>query len=43
MLGDDEIERTLTTCDDPLRELLKEANNRGGSDNISVAVIQVVT
>lgn len=43
MLLDEEIEKFLNTCDDPLFALLSEANSRGGKDNISVVLIQIAS
>ena len=41
MLPDDEIERILTDCDYAPSALVEEANNRGGTDNISVVVVRI--
>ena len=42
MLPGDAIERIMTNCEDPLSMLLEEANNRGGTDNISAVLVQIL-
>jgi serine/threonine protein phosphatase PrpC len=43
MVLEEEIEKIMNGCDDALFALLSEAKNRGGNDNISLVVIQIVS